>query len=158
MAIRLDVAALISLVGNDRLQEELDKNTWYIQVVTVGNYRTPTRVDNITRFKTTLNPIEYLLFNNLDFFETIALRMSDIFDTDKLDGITEIPIDDAEFIWKTIKDTFDRRDMNLLFNQDEYRAIILFDKDLHQVLPYSEDRPSSEFLTKWFPHATVYLV
>jgi len=158
MALRLDITALISLVGEDKLREELNKNTWYIQFIDIRDIN----VNSITRFTTTSNPIEYLLFNDTDFFRYIAFRLPNIYDHDKfeseddysswlyeqLDEEMKIPIDSAELLWKTINSYSHDQIINL-FNEDGDEVYILYDKYFTPVLPYCYE--TNEFLAKWFP-------
>ena len=63
---RLDIKSLISLVDEDQLREELDKNVyywyWYCPATTCDEYEA-----KYHRFKTDINPFEYLIFNDDKF-------------------------------------------------------------------------------------------
>ena len=156
MAIRLDIAALIALIGEDKLREELDKNTWYLHCIDSGKIH----IDSTWRFTTISNPIEYLLFNNMDFFQYVAFRLSEIYDHDKfeneddymswlyeqLDEVMEIPIEAAELLWKTIN-SYTHNEIRELFHQEASEIYILCDKNFQQVFPNA----TKEFLQKWFP-------
>jgi len=167
MTKRLDVAAAIALVGEDRIREELDKNTWYIQLIDIssrsrGNPFQRIEIHSHKRFITPENPIEYLLYNDIDFFRYIALKLCDKYDPNEFEDVDdymtaviqateedmEIPIAIADFLWKLIN-TFSHAQIKNLFLQDNLEVYILYDKEFRQMLPvtfYAE-----EFFNKWFP-------
>ncbi len=170
MAMRLDVAALISLVGEDKLREELNKNTWYLQFIDNsltsrgnGNRFNTIEVFSINQITTANNPIEYLLFNDADFFRYIAFKMINVYDHTKFDNDDdysdwlyneldfehELSLDVAEYIWKAINE-YNHDQIKQLFEQDDYNLYLLYDKDHIQVLPNNFDK-TKKFLNQWFP-------
>ena len=69
MTRRLDVSALVSLVGRDRLRAELDQEDWFLLEM-LDNI--PTVFRRVT-ISSDINPIEWLIYNDLWF----ALQLMD---------------------------------------------------------------------------------
>lgn len=168
MSRRLDTSAAIKLLGEDKLREELDKNVWYLQSIDITELNPVERFPiikchNFTRFITTGNPIEYLLFNNVDFFRDIVTKSVLTFDPTKFTDLDHyivwlkeklgdepgIPIDVAEIIWSSIKNDLTYAQIINLFQQYDYFTLILFDKDLKQI--FSTHETTNSFLNQWFP-------
>lgn len=81
---RLDVKSLINLVDEEKLRRELDKDTyyWYWYCPDSGYEEYDSRYH---RFETTVNPIEYLIFNDDSFVSTLLEIMSDLEDKIRFD-------------------------------------------------------------------------
>ena len=83
MAARLDVTAAINLIGEEKLREEIDKNTYlflhlrYEEIENDGFTLPIVKISKLKRFKTESNPIGYLLTDEFSFFLEIGVTLSD---------------------------------------------------------------------------------
>jgi len=163
MTNSVSVASIINLIGEDRIREELDKNMWYVQFID-----THSRYDyHLTRFTTTSNPIKYLLFNDVNFFQYIGFRLPDIYPRDMfknkddyLEWLSrqeyEIMVTAAKLLWKTIKSYSHSEIKTIIHSTNTHfdSIFVLLDKDGTKIFPDSDNHYINKcdaFLTQWFP-------
>jgi len=174
MAKRLEIAAAIALIGEDKLRDELDKNTWsflHVKNELLDHEHQDLydiniiKVPKMKRFTTEANPIEYLIFNEEAFvrdtivdsiLEEVCLHLG--IANENSDSLLETVLDDdwkmtpevCDVVWIIISKELTHEEIKSRFTRTRTHCqdvFFLFDKDGTQVFP----DPSDEFLNKWFP-------
>ncbi len=77
MTNRLDVSALVTLVGKDKIRSEINKNTWYYNIIYMYNEGDP--ILNLFEVPDGVAPLEYLVFNDLLFLRWILDNTTSVF-------------------------------------------------------------------------------
>jgi transcription termination factor NusB len=159
MARRLDISALVTLIGKDKIRSELDKNIYYYNIIDRDNddKRFPYRLYNVfERFEVPENvsPLEYLIFNKLDFLKWIIGRIDAGFISvsgrfnriarkiiEDIDNIDEISDKYMNKIWEIIK-SLTLVEINIIFTQSANYNVYtyIYDSDLNVVLPGYDER------------------
>jgi len=169
MTRRLDVASALTLIGEDKFQEELDRNTWYYLHIRNemaeypdGVELTSPQIGKFKRFKTEANPIVYLIYNDIALSREFGVQIAGLIagqlgfnNEDELidwimDDMWEITQEYADAIWNVIMTQLSHEEIKKTFNyinNGNNDIFFIFDKDQNQVFPNLSD----EFLNKWFP-------
>ena len=167
MTNRLDIAALITIVGEDKLREELDSSVWYYQRIDISSRPSTQAFQTIhiaefAKFVTKENPLKYLIFNEIDIINDIipslpedphySLIQDDILAENVYgDETNDFNSEHSEYIWNKILE-LPKQDLRNLLKQYDYTKVIIYNSKLEQILPLNEYNtdPIDEFINKWF--------
>ncbi len=163
MSKRLDVSALISIAGEDKVRKELNKRTWYFNLVdtNVTTNNIPNRELRRLIVPNNVKPLEYAFFNSPEFLGWIVRTISyahqySFLDKsiDKIleyvyeDDIHDIPSKYMNKVWKVVE-ILSRKDLNDLFVDSIKEGIyaFLYDGDTSPVFPVEDKEIADYFMS-----------
>lgn len=150
MAKRLDVAALVSLVGKDNIKKELNKNIWYY--VIIDNTQRPIFSDDYQG-----SAFEYFFFNETDFLKYFLLHLSgNIAEkiSSDIDSILDEVYNDQEpsdevliDIWNIIK-RYPQKDINRTFKNSikAEQFFSVYDNNGTTIFPVGFEEETEKFM------------
>lgn len=172
MAKRLDISALVELVGAIKLKKELLKDTWYYNIIENVHYG-PQAI--LRHFEVPESQVfEYIIFNEPKISEFILREGVYLLGKVPKDIISDLPWDEkfrnidylhkmadfikinnkippnwAEWLFETITEDI----LVGILSYDEFctnNLLIIYDHKMRQVLPVIDNNITDRYLRQWF--------